>query len=190
MRAAFSGEPGQYAYALASQKLDLRPVSKAFNAAFSGRGGGKPNLVQGRVGAASLTCCAIGLQNRTGGDGMTKPEQILQDMALYNAPDVRRIEHAMKVYAWASLFGVQEGLSERGLYTLRLAAALHDIGIHEAEKKHHSSAGVYQEQEGPAIARQLLSLREVPAPVIERVCHLIGRHHTYTDIDGPTASFD
>ena len=52
--AAFSGEPGQYAYALASQKLDLRPVSKAFNAAFSGRGGGKPNLVQGRVGAASL----------------------------------------------------------------------------------------------------------------------------------------
>ena len=116
---------------------------------------------------------------------MTKPEQILQDMALYNAPDVRRIEHAMKVYAWASLFGVQEGLSERGLYTLRLAAALHDIGIHEAEKKHHSSAGVYQELEGPAIARQLLSLREVPAPVIERVCHLIGRHHTYTDIDGP-----
>ena len=33
------------------------------------------------------------------------------------------------------------------------AAYLHDIGIKEAERKYQSSAAPYQEQEGPAIAR-------------------------------------
>lgn len=114
----------------------------------------------------------------------TAPETILADMAAYNAPDVRRISHAMKVYAWASILGREEGLPADQQYILQVAAALHDIGIHAAEKKHGSSAGKYQEQEGPAIARALLEKREVPAAVTDRVCTLIGRHHTYTGIDG------
>ena len=34
---------------------------------------------------------------------------------------------------------------------------MHDIGIHEAERKYNSSAGNYQELEGPAIAADILS---------------------------------
>ena len=39
---------------------------------------------------------------------------------------------------------------------VRAAAVLHDIGIREAERKHGSSAGKYQEVEGPPIARRIL----------------------------------
>lgn len=115
---------------------------------------------------------------------MVASERILADMAAYNAPDMRRINHALKVYAWARVLGHGEGLPDGQQYILCLAAALHDIGIHAAEKKYRSSAGKYQELEGPAIARGILEKRGVPAPVVGRVCELIGRHHTYTGIDG------
>ena len=36
------------------------------------------------------------------------------------------------------------------------AAYLHDIGIHEAERKYQSTAARYQEEEGPPIAREIL----------------------------------
>lgn len=50
--AVFSGADGQgYRYALCSQTRDLRPLAKAMNEALHGRGGGKPNFVQGSVQA-------------------------------------------------------------------------------------------------------------------------------------------
>lgn len=110
--------------------------------------------------------------------------QLLQDMAQYNAPDVRRVSHALKVYGYACILGQAEHLSEQEELTLELAAALHDIGIHQAERKYGSSAGTYQEKEGPAIARAMLQKRGVAPAAAERVCQLIGRHHTYTGIDG------
>ena len=36
------------------------------------------------------------------------------------------------------------------------AAILHDIGIHKAEEKYKSSAGNYQEIEGPPIAKAIM----------------------------------
>lgn len=110
--------------------------------------------------------------------------QLLQDMVQYNAPDVRRVSHALKVYGYACILGQAEHLSEQEELTLELAAALHDIGIHQAERKYGSSAGTYQEKEGPAIARAMLQKRRVAPEVTARVCRLIGRHHTYTGIDG------
>ena len=58
------------------------------------------------------------------------------------------------------------------------AALLHDIGIHEAERRHGSSAGPYQEQEGPAVARPLLSAAGADESEIERICWLIAHHHS------------
>ena len=61
---------------------------------------------------------------------------------------------------------------------LEAAALLHDIGIHEAERRHGSSAGPYQEQEGPAVACPLLSAAGADESEIERICWLIAHHHS------------
>lgn len=50
--AVFSGEDGNYKYALGSRNSDIRETVKALNAALSGRGGGKPNFAQGSVAAS------------------------------------------------------------------------------------------------------------------------------------------
>jgi hypothetical protein len=65
-----------------------------------------------------------------------------------------------------------------------ITALLHDIGIHEAERKYHSTAGTYQQIEGPPVVREILSGLQVPADIIDRVCFITGNHHTYTRIDG------
>lgn len=56
--AVFSGSDGQYKYALGSLTEDLRSFTKAMNAALNGRGGGKPQFVQGSVGAEKEAICA------------------------------------------------------------------------------------------------------------------------------------
>lgn len=47
--AVFAGADGAYKYAIGCAGGDLRELTKRMNAALSGRGGGKPNFVQGSV---------------------------------------------------------------------------------------------------------------------------------------------
>ena len=48
--AVFHGDDKSgYRYVIGSRKADLRGFVREFNAAFSGRGGGKPEMVQGTV---------------------------------------------------------------------------------------------------------------------------------------------
>lgn len=49
--AVFAGRDGAYQYAISLPGGDLRPLVKALNAALHGRGGGKPEFVQGSVQA-------------------------------------------------------------------------------------------------------------------------------------------
>ncbi|MEW6721096.1 MAG: phosphohydrolase, partial [Thermodesulfobacteriota bacterium] len=44
--------------------------------------------------------------------------------------------------------------------------------------------GKYQEAEGPAVAAEMLMELDYSKDVINRVCYLVGHHHTYTEIDG------
>ena len=67
---------------------------------------------------------------------------------------------------------------------LEAAAYVHDIGIKPAEKKYGSCGGKLQEQEGPAAAKEILERLGFDAQLIERVCYLVGHHHTYDNIDG------
>ena len=60
---------------------------------------------------------------------------------------------------------------------------MHDIGIKESERKYASTAGKYQQLEGPPIAREFLQEFNLSQSFVERVCYLIGNHHTYTKID-------
>ncbi len=106
------------------------------------------------------------------------------DMIKYFGTDTKRINHAIRVYGFATTISELENVSEKENEVIKIAAILHDIGIKEAEKKHHSTAGKYQEIEGPAIARQILEKRNVSNDIINRVCYLIANHHSYQNIDG------
>jgi HD superfamily phosphodiesterase len=57
------------------------------------------------------------------------------------------------------------------------AAFLHDIGIHEAEKKYNSTGARYHEKEGPPIAREILTRLGAAEALIDEVCHIIAHHH-------------
>ena len=110
--------------------------------------------------------------------------QIITAMIAYYAGDVRRINHFLKVYGFAKAIGEMEGLDESTQEILEIAALTHDIGIKNSEKKYNSSAGNYQQIEGPPEAKKLLERLGVESGIIDRVCWLIAHHHTYTDIQG------
>lgn len=102
----------------------------------------------------------------------------------YDKGDAKRIQHFIKVHSFAELIGRMEGLGSRTLEILRTAAVLHDIGIHAAEEKYGNCSGKYQEIEGPAPAREILSRLTTDEELIDRVCFLIAHHHTYSGVNG------
>ena len=108
---------------------------------------------------------------------------VIESAVSYDRGDPKRINHFMKVYAFAGLIGRKEGISDRELDILEAAAVLHDIGIHNAEMLHGSSDGKYQELEGPSVAADILSALGADNEFIGNVCNMVGRHHTYTGID-------
>ena len=59
-----------------------------------------------------------------------------------------------------------------------------DIGINPSLAKYHSSAGQYQQIEGPPLARRMLARYDIANDIVERVCYLVAHHHTYTQMDG------
>ncbi len=95
-----------------------------------------------------------------------------------------RVNHFLKVYAYSKVIGECENIDSETLRILEVAAVTHDIGILPSEIKYGSGAWNYQEIEGPPVAREMLEKLGFDAPFIDRVCYLIGHHHTYTDIDG------
>ncbi len=100
---------------------------------------------------------------------------LIEAMEAYFGQDTKRINHAHRVAGYA-----EELLKlEAGDYPVVIAAALlHDIGIHVAERKHGSTAGKYQEKEGPPIAREIMSRLGFPAHQIEECCQIIAHHHS------------
>jgi endogenous inhibitor of DNA gyrase (YacG/DUF329 family) len=94
--------------------------------------------------------------------------------------DEKRIHHALRVLDYAERIGAVEGGDP---LVIRAAAILHDIGIHEAERKHGSTAGKYQEMEGPPLAEAILKEDGLDPARIEHVCRIIANHHSARDID-------
>lgn len=109
---------------------------------------------------------------------------VVSAMIDFYAGDIQRINHFLKVYALAKSIGECEGLLEEARQVLEIAAVTHDIGIKPSEEKYGDCTGAHQELEGPPAARTMLQAFGYAPALIERVCHLIGHHHTYTDIDG------
>lgn len=108
--------------------------------------------------------------------------QALEAMQGVFGADARRVRHALTVLGFAETLLAQEpGCRE----VVVLAAILHDIGIHAAETKHGSTIGVYQEIEGPPIARAILETLGVDEATTDHVCRIIANHHSARDIDTP-----
>ena len=106
-------------------------------------------------------------------------QNIISEAIAYNAGDPRRVHHLLGVYAFCRAIGQAEGLSAETQEVLEAAAVLHDIGIHNAEVRHGSSGGKFQEQEGPEAARPILERCGATPDQTERICWLIAHHHTY-----------
>ena len=109
--------------------------------------------------------------------------QLIEKMIGYFGTDVRRINHALKVYTFASCIAHRENLSETEMLIIEMTSVLHDIGIKQAELKYNSSAARYQETEGPPIAKLLLADMALDSEIIDRICFIIGNHHHYQKID-------
>lgn len=112
-------------------------------------------------------------------------EQLILKMIDFNKGDAKRIQHFIKVYEYAHLIGKLEGLDEKVQKILDIASIMHDIGIRPSEEKYGRCDGKLQEQEGPDYARKMLEgFPMVTREETDRVCYLIGHHHTYTGVEG------
>lgn len=89
--------------------------------------------------------------------------------------DWKRIGHAFSVLENAERILRREGGRPRVVIA---AALLHDIGIHQAERKHGSAAPRHQELEGPPVARRILETAGVDKPTIDEICDIVGSHHS------------
>lgn len=111
-------------------------------------------------------------------------DKLIFKMIEYFKGDPKRIQHFLKVYEIASIIGRNETIDEKTLFILETASIVHDIGIKPAEEKFSSASGKLQEQEGPKLAERVLESLGYDKEVIDRVCYLVGHHHTYSGIDG------
>jgi HD superfamily phosphodiesterase len=101
-------------------------------------------------------------------------DRVAIEMKRYFRQDFKRIGHASRVARYAEQIGK---LEQANLAVVLTAAYLHDIGIKEAERKYQSTAAKYQEEEGPPIAKEILSELGANEELIEEVCDIIGHHH-------------
>jgi putative nucleotidyltransferase with HDIG domain len=121
-------------------------------------------------------CLAVSVKEQAG----IMREKLIGEMKNVFGDDRKRVDHALGVLDYAEQIQAIEGGDP---LVVKAAAILHDIGIHEAQRKHGSSAGKYQEIEGPVIAREILSKYELDEAVIEHVYRIIANHHSAKDID-------
>lgn len=102
-------------------------------------------------------------------------KQLIEKMRAHFGTDKKRIEHAQKVLEYAEkLLETEEG----DWHIVIPASILHDVGIKAAEEKYGSSAGQYQEKEGPPIAREILLRLGFKLEDIDEICDIIAHHHS------------
>ncbi|MCD7715020.1 MAG: HD domain-containing protein [Lachnospiraceae bacterium] len=94
------------------------------------------------------------------------------------------INHFQKVWAFAKTIGELEGLDAYTQETLELAAIVHDIACPLCREKYGDADGPHQELEGPSMARIFYEEMGLSNEQLERICFLVGHHHTLDQVDG------
>lgn len=117
---------------------------------------------------------------------MDEITQLIFKMTEYFEGDPKRIQHFIKVHTFAKLIASGENIDIKTRYCLYTASVVHDIGIKIAEEKYGKGhcGGKLQEQFGPEPAKEMLRKLDFDEDIIERVCFLVGHHHTYEGVDG------
>lgn len=111
-------------------------------------------------------------------------DRLTMAMIEFDRGDAMRIQHFLKVHRFAQLIARMEHVDAHTQLVTEMAAVVHDIGIHPSEAKYGDCNGPHQEELGPAYARQMLTGLGVDSSDVERVCYLVGHHHTYSNILG------
>lgn len=115
-------------------------------------------------------------------DNQSIIDAVCRHMIAFDRGDAKRIQHFLKVHAYAALIARGEGVDARMQRVIECAALVHDIGIHPAEKKFGRCDGKLQEQEGPAPASALLAEAGVFKEDITRIAWLVAHHHSYSTV--------
>jgi beta-glucanase (GH16 family) len=100
---------------------------------------------------------------------------VIEAMEAVFAQNRGMIEHTMTVYGYAMEIRQDEGGDP---LIVGAAALLHDIGIPRAREVHGSSAGKYQEIEGPPLAREIMTKLDMEERQVDAVCGIIANHHS------------
>src|SRR5512133_1021831 len=107
--------------------------------------------------------------------------QIVKLLVNYFEDDFRRVTHALEVLKYTKK--IKEN-SEEGDYEVLIASALlHDVGIKKSEELLGYNNGKTQEQYGPPIAARLLESIGFPSEKRQKVCEIIGNHHSRSRFD-------
>ena len=115
---------------------------------------------------------------------MTVSEAILKMTAFLEGRQ-HDTDHFLKVWALARTIGQEEKLPERTLLTLELAAVVHDIACPKLRAERGSCPGDLQEAYGPPMVRSFFEGTGLDEEMLERICWLVGHHHTFSPVDGP-----
>lgn len=113
-----------------------------------------------------------------------KLTRLIWFMTEYYKGDAARIQHFTKVYTFCDWIASGESVDDATRYRLAVLALVHDIGIKAAIEKYGHYNAKLQEQEGLVVAEQVLSQMGFDPELVQRVSQIVGRHHTYTDVDG------
>ncbi len=114
---------------------------------------------------------------------MTTEKAVEKMIDFYNG-SLHDINHFLKVLSFARTIGILEQLEEKTQQTLELAAVVHDIACPLCRAKYGNADGAHQEAEGPALAAEFYQEMNLPPEQLERICYLVGHHHTCTNVDG------
>lgn len=115
-------------------------------------------------------------------DKVTLEDKLLTELELFWENDLKRISHAKKVLSFAKKILEKEGAD---WYIAIPASILHDVGIKPSEQKYGSSAGYYQEREGPPVAMAILAKIGLETEYAEEICEIIANHHSPGNINTP-----
>ncbi len=108
--------------------------------------------------------------------------KLIEELKNYFADDQKRIKHSLKVTEFAEQlidqFNQKYPDKKINEQVIIYAAVLHDIGIKNAELKYGSSAGHFQEIEGPPVAREIMETHNIDFEMMDEIAEIIAHHHS------------
>lgn len=137
-------------------------------------------VINPKIDTGCAQWCSYSEQCSGNSESVLIIDNLIMEMKKVFGDDQKRVTHALNVLNYAEQIQKIEGGDPM---IIKAAAVLHDIGIHQAENKYGSSAGKFQEIEGPPIAEKILIESRFPTNAIDHICKIIGNHHSAKDID-------